>query len=581
LKGSGQILYGPQTVAGVVNYVTRNPPSKREGFVTLTGGNRDYFNGHLNYGGTWGNTGLLFDFTRKQGEGARENTRSGLNDFNFKSVSTFGARQALTFKFNYYGEDSNVTYSGLTEAEVRANPRQNPFRNDFFYGDRFGASASHAYVFSNDVVLTTTLYGSHFKRHWWRQSSNSGERPNRLNTLAGGDPDCRGMADLNTTCGNQGRLRSYSFFGAEPRLRVNHRLFGIRNEADFGVRAHFETQNRRQENGDTPTSRTGTLVERNLRRNDAYSGFVQNRFILGDWTVTPGVRVEHVKFKRTNWLANSGRGVTGRTELTQVVPGLGVSYSPSEKLTVFAGLHRGFAPPRTEDVINNNTGGVVELDSELSWNYEVGLRSAPHAGLRLEATFFRMDYENQIVPASVAGGVGATFTNGGETLHQGFELLARVDTGALLKTPHNFYARAAYTALPDAKFVSTRFSSVAGFTNVSVTGRRLPYAPEHLLNAIFGYAHPSGFDALMEANHVSEQFGDDLNTVAPTANGQRGLVPSYTVWNASVNYRVERWRTTFFVTTKNLFDRTYIVDRSRGILPSHPRLIQSGLKFHF
>jgi Fe(3+) dicitrate transport protein len=39
-----------------------------------------------------------------------------------------------------------------------------------------------------------------------------------------------------------------------------------------------------------------------------------------------------------------------------------------------------------------------------------------------------MDYENQIVPASLAGGVGATLTNAGETLHQGIELTARIDT---------------------------------------------------------------------------------------------------------------------------------------------------------
>src|SRR5688500_13048871 len=61
LKGSGQIVYGPQTVGGVVNYITRTPPAKASGSLTLIGGNRDYFNGHLNYGGTLGNTGLLFD----------------------------------------------------------------------------------------------------------------------------------------------------------------------------------------------------------------------------------------------------------------------------------------------------------------------------------------------------------------------------------------------------------------------------------------------------------------------------------------------------------------------------------------
>jgi Fe(3+) dicitrate transport protein len=577
LKGSGQILYGPQTVGGVINYITRNPPAKASGSLTLVGGNRNFFDGHATYGGTWKNTGLLFDFTRKQGEGSRDNTRSGLNDFNFKSISTLGTRQALTFKFNYYGEDSNVTYSGLREDEYRANPRANPFRNDFFYGDHLGASATHALIFNSNVVLTTNFYGSFFKRHWWRQSSNSGQRPNRLNV----DPDCRSMSDLNTTCGNEGRLRQYYFVGAEPRLHVTHNLFGIRNEADFGFRAHYETQQRRQENGDVPTSRSGLLVENNERRNQAYSGFAQNRFIFGDWTITPGVRIEHIEYQRTNRLANSGLGVSGRTALTQVIPGFGISYSPTPKLVVFAGAHRGFAPPRTEDIINNTTGGIIELDPELSWNYEIGMRSTPMSGVNLEATLFRLDYENQIVPASLAGGVGATLTNGGETLHQGFELSGRINSGAIARTRHNFYLRTAYTFLPTAKFTGTRLSSVGGFTNISVSGNRLPYAPEHMLNATIGYAHPTGFDALIETVYVARQFSDDLNTVTPTPDGQRGLIPSYTIWNATANYNVESMNTTFFVTFKNVFDHLYIADRTRGILPGPPRLVQAGFKFNF
>ncbi|MBA3322309.1 MAG: TonB-dependent receptor plug domain-containing protein, partial [Pyrinomonadaceae bacterium] len=330
LKGSGQILHGPQTIGGVINYITRTPPEQAAGAVTLTGGSRSYFNGHANYGFTVGRTGLLFDYTRKQGEGARDNVRSGLNDFNFKTVTTLGAKQALTTKFNYYGEDSNVAYSGLREDEYRANPRQNPFRNDFFYGDRFGASATHAYVFTPDVVLTTNFYGSYFRRHWWRQSSNSGQRPNRLYNPATrtGDADCLSMADLNTTCGNEGRLRKYYFLGVEPRLRVNHQLFGVRSETDFGLRAHFETQDRVQRNGDLPNSRDGVIAENNERRNQAYSGFVQNRFLFGDFTITPGIRIEHIEYQRTNRLANAGRGVTGTTNLTQLVPGLGVSYNP-------------------------------------------------------------------------------------------------------------------------------------------------------------------------------------------------------------------------------------------------------------
>ncbi|MEK6320636.1 MAG: TonB-dependent receptor [Acidobacteriota bacterium] len=576
LKGSGQILYGPSTVGGVINYITPTPPQKRSGYVTLIGGNRDYLNGHINYGGTWNGTGLLFDYTHKQGRGSRESTRSGLNDLNFKALAAIGSRHALTLKANYYGEDSNVTYSGLREDEYRVNPRQNPFRNDFFDGDRYGASASHAVIFNNSLALTTNAYGQIFQRHWWRQSSNSNQRPNDS-----ADPACGDMANLNSTCGNEGRLRKYYVWGVEPRLRASHRLFGLRNEADLGFRMHFETQDRRQENGNRPASRTGVIVEDNERKNQAYSGFVQNRFQWRDWTITPGIRLEHIKYERTNRLAHNGAGIAGKTDLTQLVPGLGVSYSPRPGTTFFAGVHRGFAPPRTEDIISNTTGGSVELDPELSWNYEIGARALVHPGVRVEATFFRMDYENQIIPASLAGGIGAALTNGGETLHQGAELTARVDTGTIFKSKHNFYARTAYTYLPLARFDGKRFSNVPGFVSVNITANRLPYAPKHLLNFSVGYSNPAGIDALVEAAGVSEQFGDDLNTITPTPDGQRGLIRGYKIWNATVNYKVEAMRATFFFTVKNLLDSTFIVDRARGILPSSPRLAQAGLKFHF
>jgi Fe(3+) dicitrate transport protein len=49
----------------------------------------------------------------------------------------------------------------------------------------------------------------------------------------------------------------------------------------------------------------------------------------------------------------------------------------------------------------------------------------------------------------------------------------------------------------------------------------------------------------------------------------------------TANYPVEAWKTTFFVTTKNLADRLTVVDRSRGLTPGMPRLVQGGLRFTF
>ena len=593
LKGSGQIAYGPQTIAGVINYLTPNPPDKPTFNLKLEGGNRGFFNGGAGFGGTFGKFGAITNFTHKRGDGSRENTNFKLYDFSNKATYTLNNRNVLTAKFTFFREDSNLTYTGATEAEFAADPRGNIFKNDFFYGRRYGFSLQHAAVLTSNINLTTNFYSNYFSRDWWRQTSNSGQRPNRLNV----DADCRSLADLNTTCGNEGRLRDYLTVGIEPRLNANFNTGAVRNELNIGFRLHREDQDRIQKNGDLPNSRDGVIAENNERQSLAYSGFVQHRFIWRDFAFTPGVRLERIEYQRTNRLASGGAGATGNTTVTEVIPGFGAAYSGLPKTTIFAGVHRGFAPPRVEDVVTNQ-GGVVDLDSELSWNYEVGIRSRPIRGVEISSAFFRNDYQNQIVAASIAS--GTAFTNGGKTLQQGFEFAGQVDSGTILRSPHNFYFRTAYTFLPTAEFRGERFSSITSSSilqllcpanqliqitatsrQCSITGNRLPYAPQTQLTASVGYSHPIGVDAFVENVFIGRQFGDDLNAVNPTANAQLGAVPAQTYWNATANYKVERWKTTFFVTAKNIFNRTFIVDRSRGILPSQSRLVQTGVKIIF
>ncbi len=575
VKGSGQVLYGPMTVGGVVNYITPPVPDRMSGSLALTGGNRDYLNAHARWGGTFQGVGLLLDGVRKQGEGARDNVRSGLNDFTFKLNAALSASQALTLKANHYTEDSRVTYSGLRLDEWLAGPRINPFRNDAFYGQRTGLAGTHNAALGPGLILSTAVYYSRFDRDWWRQSSNSNQRPNRLGT-----PGCRGMEDLHTGCGNEGRLRSYQTWGFEPRGRASHAWLGIRQETDFGFRAHFENQNRLQMNGSTPLARTGMIVEDNERNTQGWSGFVQNRLFLGKWVVTPGVRVDLVRYDRTHRLFGGGAGVFGKAQLTQVIPGIGAAYTPDARFTFFAGIHRGFAPPRAEDIISNS-GGFVELDPELSWSFEAGMRTRPSRNSSLDATWFRMDYQNQIIPASLAGGVGAVLTSAGQTLHQGMEFSGRHDIRNLFGSGNTLYVRAVHTWLPTARFEGVRYSGVAGFGNVPVTGNRLPYASRTLSNAMVGFLHRRGVHVFFEGVQTGRQYGDDLNTVNPTPDGQRGALPGHVLWNATLNVPLEGRRTTLFVTTKNLFDRTVVVDRVRGMLPNSPRLVQGGVRFDF
>ena len=575
LKGSGQVLFGPQTIGGVINYITPRPADDLSGTISLHAGNREYSELHAQLGDTIDTTRYAVGVTRKATDGVRDNMHFTVSDLSFKAVHDFNETQALTLRASWYDEDSDVPYSGLTLAEYQANPHANPFVNDEFKAHRSAVSLTHRADFTDRVALATSVYYTSFDRDWWRQSSNSGQRPNDSS-----DPACGSMANLLTTCGNEGRLRDYATAGVEPRLTMK---IGARQEAEFGIRYHVEDQYRMQANGATPTARSagsgvnGGVVEDNSREVEATSAFAQNRFVLGDWTITPGVRFESVDY----WRRNNLTGQAGTTSLRQWIPGVGATYAVGEYTTVFAGAHRGVAPPIVSDIVTNS-GGSVELDPELSWNYEIGVRATPRPGLHVEATVFQMDFENQVIAASLAGGIGATLTNAGETLHRGAELALELESRDLTGTTHNWYLRMAYTHLGKAEFRGTRFSAIPGFsTTVSVSGHRLPYAPERLMTSTVGVELAFGLSFELEGVYTSNAFTDDLNTVAISANGQRGEMPSYTVWNFAMNYAVPNTGWTLFLASKNATDELYVADMTRGLIPGAPRLVQGGFSYRF
>ena len=574
LKNSGQIAFGPQTVGGLVNYISADPPESFAGRLAARGGNRGYRDWQVAIGDTIAatETGWRIDATRKQSAGSRENIELDVTDVGVKVRQEMGAEQSLTLRASIYHERSQVPYSGLTLAEFVANPRANVFVNDFFDSQRVAAALTHGWQITDDVALRTSVYATGFDRDWWRQSSSSTQRPNDAS-----DPACLGMQNLNVSCGNEGRLRSYTTFGIEPRLSIDGSLDGHSLHTVAGLRHHREHQHRRQVHGDTPRARAaGTgpnagLREDNVREVEALSGFIETSMTLERWTITPGVRVESIRYTRSNRLSNQ----SGSSALTQLVPGIGLTYKLNESAMLFAGVHRGFAPPRVEDAIRVD-GASVELEAELSWNREIGLRFEAEDRWRLEASLFEMDFTNQIVPASLAGGSGATLTNAGRTLHRGAEIAAEWRDEGHTLAPH---ARVAWTWLPVARYVGTRYSAIPGNTLVNISDNRLPYAARQMATVTLGLRH-GALAAQFEGTWTGAMYGDDLNTVAITADGQRGRLGGHAIANLTLQYQHDE-ALTLYASAKNLFDHLYISDLSRGIVVGPPRLLQAGFEYRY
>ena len=595
IKGADLLLYGPQTISGAVNYVTPNPPTTPSGFAALTGGNRDYLNGQLFYGGWYENFGGLVDYVHKRGDGARDNTEHEITDVGVKGIVQVNPDSAFIAKASYFTEDSQVTYSGITDAEMRNfGIRYNPFDNDTFNTERYGTSLTHNWDIDDNLNVKTSLYYNTFSRDWWRQSSRTTDRQCgdafRDDRLAGAavDPDaCDSI---------QGRLRDYYAYGLDQRWSIDHELSDqVHNNLQVGARVHAEDQARLQINRKFVTG-GDTLAEDNEREAFALSYFAANRIDIGLFSVTPAVRYEDIHYERRNLLSGSGGCAVapceGESDVSEVIPGISVGFDPMKGLSFFAGIHEGFAPPRVEDSIANN-GGSIEIDAEQSVNVEAGLRSELVRGLKLDATYFRNDFDNLVAAGSVAGGEQPLAQ--GQALFEGLELGARVDSQPFVRTPWNVYSEVAWTYLWTAEqttpFVPIAIPPSPAPAPLDTAGNRQPYAPEHLVTAKIGYAQRN-FDVNLEMVYVGEQYADFLNLEKGTdhpkgpgseeaLSGMFGKIDAYTIFNLAATYTIESTDTDLYFTVKNLFDKEYIVDRTRGILPGSPQLVQVGVKQSF
>lgn len=579
LKGSGQIAHGPQTVGGVINFITPDPPSKFHGHIDLEGGQRGIFNGHASLGGSSRDqkVGWLASYLHKQGDGWR-GFFFDIDDFQTKFTLKPNDKNTFAIKGGVYDENSNSTYLGLTLPMFLADPNQNPVTADNLAVARQSGSVTHTGIISPSTVLRSSFFAYHTKRFWGRTDFDRSDRGRDYIGIFG-DPSIDGGAVfLRNSAGN--RNREFNVFGGQSDLSHEWDISGTRSKLDAGARYVYEDANDKRVNGEPFNARTGTVRDDEDRFGRAFSAYVQNRFYLGSRVIlTPGVRIEDYSQER-HILRTRVDGVPANVDrrqdndITKLIPGLGLSVKATESITFFSGVHRGFAPPRTKIAITSNAENL-QLDAELSWNYEAGVRFAGIRGFRGELAYFRMDFSNQIITAAESGGATTTLINGGETLNAGFESSWRLTFSDWFDTRDWIV----YADFRQMRLVNAEFTR-----NEIFGGNRLPYAPKNTYTALFGARQRQGLGFQFDWTHIGDQFADNNQTVASSADGTVGLMPSYHIVNLLVDYRLrqERFEWAPYFALKNAFDELYIASRApQGIQPGMFRQANFGLKFSF
>lgn len=591
LKGSGQILYGPQTIGGVLNYLTKTPPAEREASIKIQGGSGSYYNALGQYGNRFGNTGIYVSILKK-GASSIGSTRFDVSDVMAKMDVKLSDKSSILIKTGFYNESSNATYIGLTQTMYNAGNqdfvRMAP--DDQLSIRRYHLSLLHQYRISNEVKISTTAFAYTTARNWRRQDfiSNPADnaKPTNWTGVTWGDDSVAGGAIyMRNSTGN--RNRQFEVAGIQTGLDGNYKFLNMDHEWKAGVRYIYEKADEQRINGTLYNAASGALTEDEDRLGHALSAYLQQSTkIHSNLTFHAGLRFENFEYERQIFRRTFRIGsqnvirdtfvANGRT-IQSLIPGAGFNWKLKPQFTIFGGVHKGFAPPRTKDGISD-TGIVYELKAEQSINSELGFRTRLVKGLQWEMTAYHMAFSNQVIPVSESsGGTGSGLVNGGETLHRGIETALVMDISRWLN-----WQKLSVVADVNANWVDARFKGDRTKEGKSITDNRTPYAPEWLVNGALTLEWFNGPGLRILANYTGSQFADELNTVEASADGRIGQIPSFYTFDANAYYTMSKIRTTISLSVKNLTDERYISSRRpQGIRVGLPRWIGFSLEHKF
>lgn len=553
LKGAASLRYGPSTIGGVINYITKQPEDGVQ--LEARAGSFNSREATLEVGGSTPSQEAQFGafITQASSDGFMDKGYD-MTDVMIKTGMALGDNQWLSLKFSDYDSEANISYRGVFLQQYKDGVQENPAPDDYFISGRRALDLNHEWDISATAKLTTLVYGSETYRDYWRYATN-----NAASAAAG---------RWVYTDSLNGNNRSFDRFGIDSRLKLQHQLFGVANEAEIGVRAMNESMDDVTVAATRATPRTGTISRDAVESADSLAFYAQNRFTLSDrFALTAGLRAE--SYEQTSKNKRAATNNEADTSNTEILPGLGATYQINPALQGFASVYKAFSPALNSDALNGLED--QQLDAERSVNIEAGVRGAREQ-LTYELTFFRMDFDNQIIPANSNSQFQRT--NGGGTLHQGLEAALGWELGG------GFTIKSSATYIPDAEFVGARRDASGKI--ITPDGNRVTYVPEWVTNLSLEYKTGKLRTAL-SLHHTGEQYTDVLNTkpiTESTSGFFTGQIDSYTLLDLSAIYEFSK-DLSLSASAKNLTDEQYIASLRQGIYVGTERSVDLGVKFKF
>lgn len=547
VRGGGAVRYGPQSVGGVVNFVTRAIPQDFgitagvEGQLSPTSSQNNPKETHnLMVGGTANNgfgTALLYSGTR--GSDWREHSNTRIDDVMLKSK--YAPNEVHTFNslLQYYDGKADMP-GGLARADYDADRWQSTRPYDSFWGRR--QLASLGYQYQPDSQHKFNIQG------FYTRTLRSGylEQGKRI-TLS---------------------PRYYWVRGIEPRYSQSFMMGSSAHEVGTGYRYVNESTHEMRYytpavSGQLPS--TSSPYDRNTRSGtQAHAWYLDDKIDIGNWTITPGMRFEHIKSYQDNNIKRTHEEVSYNAPL----PALNVLYHLTDSWNLYANTEGSFGTVQYSQIGKAVQSSNVEPEKARTW--EVGTRF-DNGALTAEAGLFLINFNNQYD----SNQTNDTVTARGKTRHTGLETQVRYDAGDFTPAFENISVYASYA------YVNAEIREKG-----DTYGNQVPFSPKHK-GTLGGEYKPGNWTFNLNSDFQSSQFADNSNTEKEITDGSTGRIPGYMLWGASASYdfgpQMANLNLAFGI--KNIFDHKYYTrsygDNNKGIYAGQPRTLylQGSLKF--
>ncbi|HWM24710.1 MAG TPA: TonB-dependent receptor plug domain-containing protein [Chthoniobacterales bacterium] len=567
IRGGASLLYGPQP-AGVLNYVTHMPRRDRPWSLSMQQvfGSDELSSTYLAVDGTAGRLGYLAYFSRRSGESFREqNSDYETLGGSFKLVLDADQKTRWIFNLDAFSADSGEP-GGLTLARgpglLNYNDDRNATQNQFdrVRVERYLPSLSIEHNFSQETLLTATVYGGYFRRFSKRQQGTGfGQLPSGSS------------ADNNVI-----QLQQFYTFGTDARLRQHWLGWHNQQTLTLGFTTFYSDSPYTVRRGATPDAEDGEMRQ-DLSRESIYGAvFAENRFVWGRFSITPAFRLEIINQSIDEKLnLGTGEVITpdlnlARDSSLDVVPlaGVGLDFKLGPKTELYANVSQGYKAKTYTDAVPLGVNDTISNDLEAgkTWTYEAGIRGTPQPWLNFDTSFFLIDYEDRF------GRVGSNIQNVGRSINKGWDAAAEVDVIGL------------YDALAGTQCAATvgsfsLYGNVelldAEFVSGPLEGNTPQFAPTYLIRAGGIYRWKDRVKVALLGTFADEHFADDGNT--PNFH-----IPGYMVWDLTAELKVYRDTVSVLAGINNIFNEDYYSRiRSNGIDPAYGRNFYAGFSVRF